>query len=170
MIYGCELGAIRSRSMFVLKLNIRRLDVLFSCGPLFLGALSRAHAAIAPVIAHAGRTVIVIGDPGVVGIVNDRHIDVVHRAIVSEAATFPASPEIANSHVTKAIIYAAIESDVRPPITSMPVIAAVPPTPVAWSPKYANAGSQYPSARHPIIIIVAISPIAGRPDIALPRA
>jgi hypothetical protein len=54
VIYGCELGAIGARGMFVLKLNIGRLDVLFPRGPLFLGGFSRADTAIAAVIANAG--------------------------------------------------------------------------------------------------------------------
>src|ERR1700688_3672041 len=156
--------------MFVLKLNIGRLDVLFSCRPLFLGGLSRANATITPVIADARRIVIVVGNSAVVGIVNDRHIDVVYRPIVGETFAFPASAEIANSHVTEAVIHAAIKSNMRPPITGIPVIAAVAPTPIARSPKNPHAWSQHPGTRNPIVIIVAISPITGRPDITLAGA
>jgi hypothetical protein len=53
MIHGSELGAIGSCSMFVLGLNSGRLDVLFSSGPLFLGGLARANAAVATVVADA---------------------------------------------------------------------------------------------------------------------
>ena len=156
--------------MFVLSLNTGRLDVLFAGCLSFLSGLLRANAAIAAVIADAGRIVIVVGDPGVVSIVNDGHIDVVHGAIVGEMPPFPASAEIANADITEAIIHAAIKSDVRSPITAVPEIAPVAPTPVTWRPKNPYSGSQHPGPGHPIIIIVAVSPIAGRPDIALPRA
>src|SRR3984893_10035627 len=170
VIYGSELGAIGSRSMFVLRLNIRRLEVLFSCGPLLLGCLACANAAIAAVIADACRRVVVVGDSGVIGVVNDRHIDVIYSTVVRETAMVPAPAEIANSDVTESIIHAAIEADVRSPITSVPVIAAVAPTPVAGRPKNPYTWRQHPGAGNPIIIIVAISPISGRPDIALPGA
>jgi hypothetical protein len=156
--------------MFVLRLNTGGLDVLFAGSLSFLGGLLRAHAAIATVIADAGRIVIVVDDRGVVGVVNDGHIHVVYGAIVGETPAFPASAEIANSDITESIIYAAIKSDVRSPITGVPEIAPVTPAPVAGGPQKPYTWRQHPSAGHPIIIIVAISPIAGRPDIALPGA
>jgi hypothetical protein len=127
--------------MFVLRLNTGRLDVLFTSSLSFLDGLLRTNTAIAAVIADAGRVVIVVDDRAVVRIVNDGHIDVVHRAIVGEVPSIPAPTEIANSNVTKAVIHAAIKSNVRSPITNVPVIAAVAPTPVAGGPKYAYARS-----------------------------
>ena len=170
VIYGRELGAIGTRSMFVLRLNTGRLDVLFSCGPLLLGGLSRANTAVAAVVADASRIVIVVDDRSVVSIVNDGDIDVVHGAIVGKVIAIPSPTQIANANVTEPIIHAAIKSDVRSPITGVPEIAAVAPTPVAGCPKNADTGSQHPGPGHPVIIVVFVSPIAGRPDIALPRA
>jgi hypothetical protein len=156
--------------LFVLGLYTGGLDVPFSGGLSLLSGLLRANAAIAAVIADAGRIVIVVDDRCVVGVVNDGHIDVVHAAVVRETATFPPPPKIANSDVTEAIIHAAIKSDVGPPITGMPVVAAVAPTPVTGCPKNAYARGQDPSAGNPIIVVVAISPITGSPDIAFARA
>lgn len=44
VIYGCELGAIGARSLFVLSLHTGRLDVLFTGSLSFLGrSLARAR-------------------------------------------------------------------------------------------------------------------------------
>jgi hypothetical protein len=156
--------------LFVLGLYAGGLNVPFSGSLSLLSGLLRADAAIASVIADVGRIVIVVDDRCVVGVVNDGHIDVIHGAIVREVATFPPPAQIANSDVTEAIIHAAIKSDVGSPITAMPVIAAVAPTPVTGCPKNAYTRSQDPSAGNPIIVVDAISPITGSPDVAFARA
>ena len=165
VIHGSELGAIRASGVFVLRLHTSGLNMLFSGSLSFLRALLRANAAVAPVIANPGRIVIVVGDSGVIGIVNDGYIDVVHGAVVSEMPAFPASAQIANSHVSKSIIHAAVKSDVRSPVTGVPEVAAIAPTPVAGSPKNPHTGSQHPGSGNPIIIIISVGPITRRPDI-----
>src|SRR5215472_4409628 len=60
-----------------------------------------------------------IGDPRVVRIVNNSCIHVGHIGVVGEATAFPSPALISNTVVAKAIIDAAVEPNLRSPITFM---------------------------------------------------
>jgi hypothetical protein len=56
---------------------------------------------------------------------------------------------------------------VRSPVTTIPNVEAIIPTPVAWGPKHSDR-SKHPCARYPVVAIVVIPrPVARRPDVAL---
>ena len=76
----------------------------------------------------------VIDDGSVVGIVNDRDVHIVHRAVVGEHPVVPISPHIADAHVSEPIVNSAVEADARSPVTAMPDIRTATPAPVTWSP------------------------------------
>jgi len=111
---------------------------------------------------------IVVDDNGLVidvGDVGDVYIG--DATVVKEPVTLPISTVETRAGVPETIINAAVEADVRSPITAIPVVEAVIPAPVARGPEHSD-GSKHPCARNPIVAIVVIpSPVARRPDVAL---
>jgi hypothetical protein len=94
-------------------------------------------------------------------------VNVGHATVVKEPVALPIAAEEPRTGVTKAIINAAVETDVWSPIAAIPNVQPVIPAPVARSPKHSD-GSKHPSARHPVVAIVVIpGPVARRPDVAL---
>jgi hypothetical protein len=77
---------------------------------------------------HATRTVeagavdrgVVVNYRLVINIVNDGHVHVIHTSVVEEIVSPPISALIAFSRISIAVIYSAIETDVRSPVTSIP--------------------------------------------------
>src|ERR1700683_2604315 len=102
---------------------------------------------------------------------NHGHIYIAHRAVVKEASALPVTALVAHSAVTEPVIYAAIETNFRPPITAIPRIRAVVPAPIARSPQKARSRRLRPGARHEIIIsvVVAVSPVPRRPNVIISR-
>src|ERR1700730_11982659 len=94
-------------------------------------------------------------------------VDVGHATVVKEPVALPIAAEEPRTGITKAIINAAVETDVWSPIAPMPNVETVIPAPVARGPKHSD-GSEHPSARNPVIAIVVIPcPVARRPDVGL---
>src|SRR5207302_5070487 len=100
------------------------------------------------------------------------HVYISDRAVVIEAITVPAAADVAEAEVSEAISNPAIESDLRAPIAVIENEGIVGPSPVWRRPQVTDFWSEYPGARHPVIILVVVvpSPIARRPDITLAGA
>jgi hypothetical protein len=93
-------------------------------------------------------------------------VNVGDATVVKVPVALPIPAEKSGAGVTKAIVDAAVETDVRTPIAAIPNVETVIPAPVARSPKHSD-GSKHPSARNPVVTIVVIPrPVARRPDIA----
>ena len=125
--------------------------------------------------AHSTRTVkagtvdrcIVVDHRLVIHIVNLGDVHVVHSPVVVEIVSPPISAFVTFSHISIAVIYPAIETDARSPVTVIPYVCPVVPSPVSGCPKVAGRRREHPCAGHPVIIFIvfAVSPVAGRPDI-----
>ena len=165
-----ELGAVLTGSLLVLNLGAGHLDVLFASSLTITRRFLGADTAIATVITDARVVYVIVGDAGVVGIVNDGHVDVIDGAVVSETIAIPAPAIVAFADVAVAVVNAAVESDVGPPIAGIPVIAATAPTPIARGPKDTYPRRSDPGARHPIVVVIVVCPIARRPDVAFAGA
>ena len=102
---------------------------------------------------------------------DDGYVHVVHVGVVEEVPVVPAAALITAPAVAEAIVNAAIEADVLPPIAFMEdEHAAVAPAPVAGSPQVARLRGFHPGAGHPIVaIVIGVIPVAGGPDIAVVR-
>src|SRR6267378_3488542 len=94
--------------------------------------------------------------------------DVVDRAVVVKGSVIPISTFVARSNVTVAIEDPSIETDLWPPVAGIPNIGRVLPGPVSRSPQQPDR-SKYPSARHPIIVVITVGPVTGRPNVTIPR-
>ena len=67
-------------------------------------------------------------------------LDVIDGAVVVEVVTSPVSAGVAGANVAESVIHAAVEADVRSPITGMPEISAFMPSPIAGRPEQADGG------------------------------
>lgn len=77
--------------------------------------------------------------------VGDRHdADIVDGAVIEECAVTPIAALIANAVIAEAVVHAAIETDVRPPIADVEDIDAVIPTPLGGRPQQAGRRRRHP--------------------------
>ena len=134
------------------------VGLLLRCG-------TRLDAARAAVVAD-----VVFGDMhdrGVVGIVNDGRVHVIHIGVVSEVATFPAAAFISKAAVPIAVIDAAVVANLRAPISFIENERVAAPAPITRSPEEAYLGWLNPRAGHPEITTVVKSPVARRPEVTV---
>src|SRR6185437_4118150 len=136
-----------------------------------LCARSRADASAAAVVADAARMDVVDDGPVDVDIADVGDVDVVHRAVVVEVAPSPLTAGVTVTEVAVSVIDAAVEADLRAPVTGVPAIEAVVPAPPARCPQQADLRGHHPGARHPVVVaIIRIPrPVARCPDVARPR-
>lgn len=106
-----------------------------------------------------------------IDVVNHVDVHVIHPSVIEEVAAVPAAAEVAGAGVAESVVDAAVEADFRAPVSGVPEIGAVGPAPVAGRPEKTYLGRFHPRARDPeISSVVAIAPVARRPDIAIAGA
>ena len=153
------------RFLNVLSLDRRRRNVGFARRQPFLRRGRRADAARATVVTDVidGRVV----DHGLlVGVVDNVHVDVRDRRVVSKSAVGPAAAHVADADVAEAVVHATVEADVRAPIAGIEPIDTAGEAPVARRPQQADARRLDPRARHPEVAAPGVAPIARRPQVA----
>jgi hypothetical protein len=117
-----------------------------------------------------------VGDAAIVDdcrVVDDRRVDVgvaydglihVHdRGVISKIVAVPLAAGKADAHVAKAIIHAAVVTDVGPPVALVKSVVAAFPAPVGGCPQRTLIGSGHPGAGNPKVAVIAPGPIAGSP-------
>ena len=175
-IVGAEaLLRILSRGLDVLRLNCGRRRVLFRrVLPLFRRRLmldaARTTRICDPAVIHNGR---IVNHRRVdVGVVNYGRVHAHDSRVIGEMTAPPFSAGKARSHKSKAVVHAAVVSDVKSPITAVKEVMPTFPTPVRRRPKKAWLRCWHPGARNPIVadLCILISPIAGRPHVPIGRA
>jgi hypothetical protein len=123
----------------------------------------------APAVVACAAAIMVRHPVAVYIVVYDRRVDIRDRAVIPYAVVIPIGAVVAAARVTEAIIYAAIKSNVRAPITGMEKVNAVIESPPWRRPERADPWRQYPGARHPVVADVisgvGVSPIARSPNV-----
>src|SRR2546425_7002082 len=127
---------------------------------LLLARRTRADATVAAVVAdavHGGA----VDHGGVVNIVNGGDVHIRHRAVVEKPAAFPASAVVAVAEVSEAVVDAAVETDLRTPITFIENKSVAEPGPVTGGPVVADSRGAHPGAGHPVVVaeIVVVGPV-----------
>lgn len=129
------------------------------------------QSTVAAIIAHVTGIVVVVDHRRIdIGVADVRRTDVVGRAIVGELITLPATAAVAFPAVAVAVINAAIEADIRSPVSGVENKRTAAPTPIGGSPKHPDLRRLHPGSRHPVVTIFAIGPKAGSPQVTLTRA
>jgi hypothetical protein len=101
--------------------------------------------------------------------VDDRRIHPPNRGVITEGISLPPPSVETGTIITAAIVDSPIESNLRAPITVVPMIKAVAKTPVPRGPKKSRLRYLHPRARDPKITIVSIGPVARTPKISILR-
>jgi hypothetical protein len=104
-----------------------------------------------------------------IGIVDDSRIHPPNRSVITEDISLPPPSVETRTIITEAIIDSPVESNVRAPITVVPMIIAVAKTPIPRGPKVSRLRYLHPRTRNPEITIVSIGPVARTPKISVLR-
>ena len=164
-----ELAPVGFGSLLMLNLRTRCRDMFLSRCRFLLRGRAGSGSPRATVIAHVVHGGVV--DNGLVIDIGDvRRAHVVYCVVVVELPVVPVSALVAYTGVAVAINDTAVETHLRPPIPSVPSVDTVVPAPITWSPQQSNCGRLHPSAGDPIVTIITVSPIPGRPDITFAGA
>lgn len=102
-----------------------------------------------------------------IGVVDHSPVHIHDRGVVGKTITTPFTAGEADAHVAEAIIHAAIVADMRSPVTFKEAVMTAFPAPVRGRPKETGLRSRHPGARHPVIAVVAISPVSRGPEPSL---
>src|SRR5712692_3094343 len=167
MIPRSPLLRVCASCLRMLRLSGDRRNMPLPRRRLFFRPRTRADPAIAPVVADPRYRP--IDHRGVVDVVDDGDVHVVHRSVVEKPVVIPTSALVALAKVSIAVIDSAIESDLRTPVAVIEDKSVAAPTPIGWSPQEADLRRHHPSPRHPVVIVVGVSPVSGRPKITIPR-
>src|SRR6185312_3862239 len=120
VIHRCKLVAVDARMMLVRHLGGRSLHVAIPCGR-FLGRVrSCAGPAPAAVITDAVDRRIPDDRSVDIGVVDDGGVDIGHGGVIPETATLPGAAHIPPSIIPTPVIDAAIEADMRTPVSGVP--------------------------------------------------
>jgi len=168
IVHPRELTTVLTSELLVAELIGRGLEVLLVEGRSLLFRLNCTDTAVAAVEADA---VVVVHDDGLgVDVVNVDDVDVVHAAVVGEDTMIPTAALIADAAVTEAVVDAAVEADVRAPVTGVKDVCATSPAPVTGGPENTGGRRLNPDTRNPVVALGTPCPVARRPDISLAGA
>ena len=143
--------------------------MLFPRNGLIFGGRARVHSAFSTVVTHAIVCRVVIDDGGVVDVANVRDVYVVNRAVVVKTVVIPAAALVALAKIAVAIIDAAVEADLRRPISFVKEKPVAVPCPITWGPEQAGLRRHHPGTGHPVVVvvIVVVCPVAWRPNVSV---
>src|SRR5690348_2414740 len=153
MLSGCESGtAVIHRlplvtvmaSFFAVTVLVGSRIPMALMLPALLIAIGPGANAAVTIEAEAG--IVADNDAALVDVVDNGHVDVGDGAIVEKFSPAPFAAIEADARIAVAIINAAIEADVRPPIAAMPDVEAVSECPVAGSPEQTGFWGEDPSS------------------------
>lgn len=166
-VVGLEVrGAVSSRCFHVMLLIGRRGHMRFTQGLLFDGGGLVAYAAGTAGIRDAAiiNNRRVMHDGFVhIGVANDGVVHPNDSRVIGELAPTPLAAHKTHSHVTEAIVDAAVISNVRSPVSGVQDVEAAFPAPIGRSPQRALIGGGNPGSGNPVVSIIAIGPVARRP-------
>src|SRR5690242_7267388 len=133
VIHAGPLRTIPSRCVFVLHLLVPLFEVVFVLSDSFafvfphLNTMRPTVEADAIHVVHHHRPVVVV--------VNHRHVDVGHGAIVDKLSPAPFAAPETHAGVAVPVINSAVEPDVWSPVAAMPNVNAFRKAPISGSPK-----------------------------------
>lgn len=105
-----------------------------------------------------------------VNVANHGRVHIGECGVIEKLAVVPAPAVIVVSKISIAVVHAAIKAHLRTPVSGVPFIAGVRPSPISRCPQQPRFRSLNPRPRNPIIAISAPRPVARSPDIVRGRA
>ncbi len=155
----------------MLRLRRHRRKMPLACERLLLPRRTRADSTIPAVVADPIYRDVVVDHRGVVNVMNIRDVHIVHRPVIEKPAAIPASAIVAVAEISIPVIDAAVETNLRSPISLIEKISIAAISPIPGSPEISDPRRAHPRSRHPVVVpeIVVVSPVAGRPEEPFPR-
>ena len=111
------------------------------------------------------RCPVVVRNTASINVVNPVDIDPIHCRVIAEVIVIPVAAVVSIAEVPKAIVNAAIETNVQSPESVVEAIAPAVESPVTRSPQCARIRRCDPRARNPVISLGAPRPVARCPQI-----
>jgi hypothetical protein len=169
MVHRSELVAIPACSLFMCGLCGSSLDMILMHDRLFLSigpCRNSARAVEAGPVNRAVANYCTI----YISIMDHRPVDIHDGGIVAEMSSLPHTSSKSGASIAITIVHASVEAYMGTPIPTMPSIKPAFVAPIAWGPKKSHLGRHNPHSGNPIIPIIPISPVTGRPQIPVVRA
>lgn len=132
MIDCDKLTAVRAGHSLMLPLRRHGRDVAFLGEGLLSGSGARLNAATSSVVAD---TIDGIDHRPLVDVVDDRNVHVVYPRVIEELTAAPVTAFVADTDVAVTVVDSSVEADVWTPVSDIPDIEAVRPTPITWRPE-----------------------------------
>ncbi len=161
-----KLSPVRTGASLVLHLGSHRCGVSFAHRRKFPWSCSHPDPARSAIETYTSAAPAVSANIAFVNVVHIRRVDIVDRAVVVEMAATPIAALVAEAHIAKAVVDAAIVANMSTPVAAIKAIAVMPKAPIARRPKCSFVRRLNPCPRYPVIALGTPSPIAGRPYIA----
>ena len=120
-----------------------------------------------PIVRMGGVVDVVIDNLAAIDVVGVAYV--VDGAVVVEVIPTPVAAKVANADVAEAIVDAAIEADVRTPVSVMKAVVTAVPAPVGRGPERAVVRRRAPGTGNPVVAAGAPGPVAGRPEVVVFR-
>lgn len=164
LVYRSTKVMVGKRSMLLITLHGSELNMALMSSRQLPRARPRPQPTVTTVVAHPSH-IDVVHNRLVVNIGDMNPTEIGHRPVVIERTPAPVATLKPNTTVPVPVIDTTVEAYVRAPVARVPDVHAFTPSPVARGPQQTRGGRDHPGARHPVVVIVAIGPIARRPDI-----
>jgi hypothetical protein len=113
----------------------------------------------------AVRYPVVIRNIASINIVDPVDIDPVHCRVIAEVIVIPVAAVVSIAEVSKAIVNAAIETNVQSPESVVEAIASAVESPVTRSPQCARIRRCDPRARNPVVSLGTPRPVTRSPKV-----
>ena len=135
MINRDKLTAVRAGRHLMLPLHRHRRDVTLVGKGLLPRSGLCLHASISSVVADRihGINNRPLGD-----VVDDRDVHIVYSPVIEELSTIPVTAFVADTDVAVTVVNSSVEADVWTPISDIPDIRAIGPTPISRRPEKAD--------------------------------
>ena len=137
MIDRDKLTVVRAGRSLMLPLRRHRRDVALLGKGLLPGSGARLNTATSSVVAD---TIHRVDHRPLVDIVDDGDVHVVYSRVIEELSAIPITSFVADSDVAVTVVNSSVESDVWTPISDIPEVRAVRPTPITRRPEKADLG------------------------------
>ncbi len=166
-----EVRPVRMRHLHMLLLLRGRRHMVL----MLVAGLLRARTSLYPAVTTIEARVIVDHRVVHVDVLDVRVTDhcpihIHDRRVIREVTAIPPPAVEAGAAIPEAVVDAAVEADMRPPVAGVEDEGATSPAPVAGRPKHADRRRLHPHTGNPVVPLRTIRPVAGIPEIAIARA
>jgi len=169
LIRRCPQFRVAASRLLMLPLRSHGLHMPPISCILFFAGWTPFNAAVSTVVTHMVIGV-VVDDRRVIRVVNIGDVYVVRLTVIEEVIVIPSSTFVASTVIAVTVVNPTVEADFGAPVAFVKQVPIAAPTPIRGSPEVADFRCFHPGSRNPVIVVFAVSPIAGRPQVSIAGA